>query len=156
MARLVPVKLYGLNFSCVDLLREIQLRVKPAYHLFGHIHEGKVGIKNSVQRNDLWIANNNRFTARIFFKKSLSRKAIWNTLSLILFPYKYHSPRSGRYNRRTDDIPEWLHVHPAIQSGAISVSIWPGQEIRWNGIGVSSCRVGSQGPQRRGRRECYF
>ena len=28
-------------FSCVDLLREIQLRVKPKYHIFGHIHEGR-------------------------------------------------------------------------------------------------------------------
>ena len=28
-------------FSCVDLLQEIQVRVKPQYHLFGHIHEGK-------------------------------------------------------------------------------------------------------------------
>ena len=30
-----------LLFSCVDLLQEIQLRVKPQYHIFGHIHEGK-------------------------------------------------------------------------------------------------------------------
>ena len=26
--------------GCVDLLAEIQQRVKPAYHIFGHIHEG--------------------------------------------------------------------------------------------------------------------
>ena len=26
--------------GCVDLLREVQLRIKPQYHIFGHIHEG--------------------------------------------------------------------------------------------------------------------
>ena len=26
----------------MDLLREVQERVRPTYHLFGHIHEGKV------------------------------------------------------------------------------------------------------------------
>jgi Icc-related predicted phosphoesterase len=28
------------GLGCVDLLREIQTRVKPKYHVFGHIHEG--------------------------------------------------------------------------------------------------------------------
>ena len=28
--------------GCVDLLREIQERVKPKYHVFGHIHEGRL------------------------------------------------------------------------------------------------------------------
>ena len=32
----------GLRAGCVDLLREVQERVRPKYHLFGHIHEGKV------------------------------------------------------------------------------------------------------------------
>ena len=26
--------------GCLDLLRDIQERVKPKYHVFGHIHEG--------------------------------------------------------------------------------------------------------------------
>lgn len=30
-----------LRAGCVDLLREIQERVRPKYHLFGHVHEGK-------------------------------------------------------------------------------------------------------------------
>lgn len=29
----------GIRAGCVDLLQEIQLRVKPQYHIFGHIHE---------------------------------------------------------------------------------------------------------------------
>ena len=32
----------GLRAGCVDLMREIQCRVHPAYHVFGHIHEGNV------------------------------------------------------------------------------------------------------------------
>jgi Icc-related predicted phosphoesterase len=28
------------HVGCVDLLREIQLRVRPRLHVFGHIHEG--------------------------------------------------------------------------------------------------------------------
>lgn len=27
--------------GCVDLLHEIQTRIKPKYHVFGHIHEGE-------------------------------------------------------------------------------------------------------------------
>eukprot|EP00042_Codosiga_hollandica_P029937 m.169127 g.169127 ORF g.169127 m.169127 type:complete len:98 (-) comp53218_c0_seq1:131-424(-) len=30
----------GNRAGCVDLLREIQTRVHPKYHVFGHIHEG--------------------------------------------------------------------------------------------------------------------
>ena len=29
----------GSRAGCLDLLNEIQQRVRPAYHLFGHIHE---------------------------------------------------------------------------------------------------------------------
>lgn len=29
----------GLRVGCVDLLRQIRTRVKPQYHVFGHIHE---------------------------------------------------------------------------------------------------------------------
>ena len=28
--------------GCVDLLQTVQNRVKPKYHVFGHIHEGTV------------------------------------------------------------------------------------------------------------------
>ncbi|CAC5412122.1 UPF0046 protein T07D4.2,Metallophosphoesterase domain-containing protein 1,Metallophosphoesterase MPPED2,UPF0046 protein C25E10.12,UPF0046 protein K07C11.7 [Mytilus coruscus] len=30
----------GINVGCVELLNTVQKRVKPNYHLFGHIHEG--------------------------------------------------------------------------------------------------------------------
>ena len=30
----------GQRAGCLDLLHEIQTRVRPAYHIFGHIHEG--------------------------------------------------------------------------------------------------------------------
>ena len=30
----------GMRAGCVELLSTIQHRVKPKYHLFGHIHEG--------------------------------------------------------------------------------------------------------------------
>lgn len=30
----------GTRAGCVDLLNEVQLRVKPKYHVFGHIHDG--------------------------------------------------------------------------------------------------------------------
>lgn len=29
------------HVGCVDLLDSVQKRVKPKYHVFGHIHEGK-------------------------------------------------------------------------------------------------------------------
>jgi Icc-related predicted phosphoesterase len=29
------------NVGCVELLNTVQKRVKPKYHVFGHIHEGK-------------------------------------------------------------------------------------------------------------------
>ena len=30
----------GNRAGCVDLLREVQYRIRPKYHVFGHIHEG--------------------------------------------------------------------------------------------------------------------
>ena len=30
-----------LRAGCVELLQTIQKRVKPKFHIFGHIHEGK-------------------------------------------------------------------------------------------------------------------
>jgi len=36
------VEPHGMHVGCVDLLNAVQLRVKPKYHIFGHIHEGKV------------------------------------------------------------------------------------------------------------------
>ena len=35
----------GNRAGCVELLSTIQKRVKPKYHLFGHIHEGKDATK---------------------------------------------------------------------------------------------------------------
>lgn len=32
--------LYGGHVGCVELLTEVQKRIKPRYHIFGHIHEG--------------------------------------------------------------------------------------------------------------------
>lgn len=29
------------HVGCLDLLNTVRLRVKPKYHIFGHIHEGK-------------------------------------------------------------------------------------------------------------------
>ena len=31
----------GLRAGCVDLLRVVQARVRPKYHVYGHIHEGE-------------------------------------------------------------------------------------------------------------------
>lgn len=31
----------GDHLGCVELLSTIQQRVRPKYHVFGHIHEGK-------------------------------------------------------------------------------------------------------------------
>lgn len=31
----------GLRAGCVELLTTVQQRVKPKYHVFGHVHEGK-------------------------------------------------------------------------------------------------------------------
>lgn len=31
----------GVRAGCVDLLSTVQTRVKPKYHVFGHIHEGE-------------------------------------------------------------------------------------------------------------------
>ena len=30
----------GHNAGCVELLQTVELRVKPLFHIFGHIHEG--------------------------------------------------------------------------------------------------------------------
>lgn len=32
--------IYGTRAGCVELLNTIQKRVKPRYHISGHIHEG--------------------------------------------------------------------------------------------------------------------
>ena len=32
----------GHRAGCVDLLAEVQNRIKPKYHVFGHVHEGSV------------------------------------------------------------------------------------------------------------------
>lgn len=32
----------GERAGCVELLSTVQKRVKPKYHIFGHIHEGKL------------------------------------------------------------------------------------------------------------------
>ena len=31
----------GVRAGCVELLNTVQKRVKPKYHIYGHIHEGK-------------------------------------------------------------------------------------------------------------------
>lgn len=39
----------GVRAGCVELLSTVQNRVKPKYHLFGHIHEGiKHKVTNTV------------------------------------------------------------------------------------------------------------
>ena len=40
----------GVRAGCVDLLDTVQERVKPKYHVFGHIHEGKADECASVVR----------------------------------------------------------------------------------------------------------
>jgi len=32
----------GIRAGCVELLTTVQQRVKPKYHVFGHIHEGEL------------------------------------------------------------------------------------------------------------------
>ena len=32
----------GVRAGCVELLKTVQQRVKPKYHIYGHIHEGKI------------------------------------------------------------------------------------------------------------------
>lgn len=34
----------GVRAGCVELLSTVQNRVKPKYHVFGHIHEGMLNI----------------------------------------------------------------------------------------------------------------
>ena len=36
--------IHGARAGCVNLLLTIQQRVRPRYHVFGHIHEGMVGV----------------------------------------------------------------------------------------------------------------
>ena len=31
----------GVRAGCADLLQEVQARIRPKYHVYGHIHEGK-------------------------------------------------------------------------------------------------------------------
>lgn len=42
----------GERAGCVELLSTIQKRVKPKYHIFGHIHEGKLEEQNLVTFNE--------------------------------------------------------------------------------------------------------
>lgn len=39
----------GVRAGCVELLSTVQNRVKPKYHVFGHIHEGMT--QNEVREN---------------------------------------------------------------------------------------------------------
>lgn len=36
----------GVRAGCVELLSTVQNRVKPKYHVFGHIHEGTANFQN--------------------------------------------------------------------------------------------------------------
>ena len=38
----------GTRAGCVDLLQSVQTRVKPKYHVYGHIHEGSKHRVNSA------------------------------------------------------------------------------------------------------------
>jgi Icc-related predicted phosphoesterase len=38
----------GIRAGCVELLTEVQSRVQPRYHVFGHIHEGNYLCKQHV------------------------------------------------------------------------------------------------------------
>lgn len=38
----------GVRAGCVELLMSVQQRVKPKYHVFGHIHEGKSKILQKI------------------------------------------------------------------------------------------------------------
>ena len=44
------------NVGCVDLLNTIQQRVKPKYHVCGHIHEGMNCNKISILMYDVGTA----------------------------------------------------------------------------------------------------
>merc|ERR1712000_681703 len=35
----------GVRAGCVELLSEVQQRIKPRYHVFGHVHEGAPAAK---------------------------------------------------------------------------------------------------------------
>ena len=39
----------GNRAGCVDLLHTVQQRVKPKYHIFGHIHEGKCFVDDTIK-----------------------------------------------------------------------------------------------------------
>lgn len=43
----------GVRAGCVELLTTVQERVKPRYHIFGHIHEGRFCffLSNDKKRN---------------------------------------------------------------------------------------------------------
>lgn len=40
----------GVRAGCVELLTTVQQRVKPKYHIFGHIHEGEWKFKPSSMK----------------------------------------------------------------------------------------------------------
>ena len=41
----------GIRAGCVDLLQSVQNRVKPKYHVYGHIHEGS---NELVSMSSVW------------------------------------------------------------------------------------------------------
>ena len=38
----------NIRCGCVELLHSVQQRIKPKYHIYGHIHEGKQTDKNEI------------------------------------------------------------------------------------------------------------
>ena len=42
----------GVRAGCVDLLHSVQQRIKPKYHVYGHIHEGEELFENMTVTND--------------------------------------------------------------------------------------------------------
>ena len=38
--------IYGRHEGCADLLSTVRQRVKPKFHVFGHIHEGLKNLRN--------------------------------------------------------------------------------------------------------------
>jgi Icc-related predicted phosphoesterase len=43
--------IYGTRAGCVELLNTIQKRVKPLYHISGHIHEGILVMNFNLSSN---------------------------------------------------------------------------------------------------------
>lgn len=66
----------GLRAGCVELLTTVQKRVKPMYHIFGHIHEsygvysdGKIIFINASTCDINYLPNNNPIVFDISAKK---------------------------------------------------------------------------------------